>query len=156
MSSEHGASPPRSFSNSDQLLTDVGLWSCGRRTASSKRSGKLRYLLIRMPLTIARVNAVELMTKCVGRRSGRELVEVVTVLPRQLAIGNGGRHANRRVASVEAADQSAPIFGNGGQTALGTVAGTRSCRATVGSVLMAISGHPAFAGKSRSKEEEGA
>ena len=28
------------FSNSDQLLTDVGLWSCGRRTASSKRSGK--------------------------------------------------------------------------------------------------------------------
>src|ERR1700740_3335054 len=41
----HGASPPRSFSNSDQLLTDVGLWSCGRRTASSKRSGKSTGLL---------------------------------------------------------------------------------------------------------------
>src|ERR1700751_3928998 len=39
------ASPPRSFSNSDQLLTDVGLWSCGRRTASSKRSGKSTGLL---------------------------------------------------------------------------------------------------------------
>src|ERR1700747_3793101 len=45
VSSEHGASPPRSFSHSDQLLTDVGLWSCGRRTASSKRSGKSTGLL---------------------------------------------------------------------------------------------------------------
>src|SRR6202008_3284797 len=45
-----GASPPRSFSNSDQLLTDVGLWSCGRRTASSKRSGKSTgFLLVPTP-----------------------------------------------------------------------------------------------------------
>src|ERR1700758_1020290 len=54
----------RSFSNSDQLLTDVGLWSCGRRTASSKRSGKSTGLLApytvggqrtRFPIKIAAV-----------------------------------------------------------------------------------------------------
>ena len=38
------------LSNSDQLLTDVGLWSCGRRTASSKRSGKSTGL--RAPYTV--------------------------------------------------------------------------------------------------------
>ena len=52
------------FSNSDQLLADVGLWSCGRRTASSKRSGKSTGLLApytgggqrtRFPIKIAAV-----------------------------------------------------------------------------------------------------
>jgi hypothetical protein len=39
------ASPVVLF-NSYQLLTDVSLWSCGRRTASSKRSGKSTGLLL--------------------------------------------------------------------------------------------------------------
>src|SRR6201987_141113 len=33
------------FQTQINLLTDVGLWSCGRRTASSKRSGKSTGLL---------------------------------------------------------------------------------------------------------------